>query len=304
MWSKDAGRCSKREMEPQNYTQMLTQQLAAACVPECCHGRSVASDALQPATQTEPCYPPRRTASHPASMLQPPTPSSPLPVQHLSSRPRVGLRHNPNHPPRIHIQEAPRALGASSPTPAVHPAGVSHCASPAPAYTAEQSEEVPLQSPHPNHGYANHRSALSMFCPGRTNGAAPTRSGCSTLSASPIIAAGGIEGDGSPLGDRGRRREQTRIRTATRLDRPDTEGVGSGSGNSNADRDVSKADEEEEVSNVLEDDILKGPESFQDGSLGSLRRKASGNRRGRVQSIWIRIERRMPTARRMDGSGP
>lgn len=107
-----------------------------------------------------------------------------------------------------------------------------------------------------------------------------TGSGYSSPSASPIIGGGsGIEGDGSQLGDRGRRRGRTRTHIGMQLDRHDAEGSSSGSGNGSASRDVFRIDndEEEEINNVLADAILKRPESIRNGSFGSLRRKTSGN---------------------------
>ncbi|KZP18424.1 hypothetical protein FIBSPDRAFT_863667, partial [Athelia psychrophila] len=98
---------------------------------------------------------------------------------------------------------------------AVHPTCPSHRASSASAYAAGP------------HGYANHSSAFSLSYPEGPNGAASAGPGYSSSSASPIIGVGwGIEGAGSPLGDRGRRRGRTRTHTATQLGRHDPEGSG------------------------------------------------------------------------------
>ncbi|KZP08540.1 hypothetical protein FIBSPDRAFT_261736 [Athelia psychrophila] len=164
-----------------------------------------------------PCYPSCRTTSHPASMVQLPPTRSPPPGRalesQLSSQPRVGLRRNPNHPPHILIQEAPSSLGASSARCRRSPSmpfpsrisrtsicsGASKCRSELLIRTTAMQITTP-RSP----------SAIR-----RGDGTASTGSRYSSPSASPIIGVGrAIEGYGSPLGHRGRRRWRTRAPTA------------------------------------------------------------------------------------------
>lgn len=80
----------------------------------------------------------------------------------------------------------------------------------------------------------------------------------------------GMEGDGSPLGDRGQRRGRMRTRTATQRDR-DAEGGASGDVFDGGEEE----EEEEEFNDVLADAILKRPESIRNGSFRSLKRKTS-----------------------------
>ncbi|KZP28053.1 hypothetical protein FIBSPDRAFT_947960 [Athelia psychrophila] len=295
-WSEDAGRWSRREMELQNYVQMLTRQLHA-------YASVVAAD---PQLQMSPpagyapgaMLPPVPTGIPPSvyaaasahSHSQPPSPGR-APDAQLPSQPSQPLSRPPTQPQSPTSRSHPGSpqvpgsiLGPLSPfTQQAFP--LAHFPHQHPL--VPRGQEAPFQAPHPN-GYAGHSSAFSLFYPGAGSG-----SGYSSPSASPVIVGRGIEGDGSPLGDRGRRRGRARTHTASQLERHDGEGSGSGSGNSNGNgnsnggRDVFGADgeeEEEEINGVLADAILKRPESIRNGSFGSLRKKASGGeqRKGAV----------------------
>ncbi|KAF7979324.1 hypothetical protein HWV62_42731 [Athelia sp. TMB] len=276
-WSEDAGRWSRREMELQNYIQMLTRQLhvyASATAPD--QQLQMTSPAVYPNGAVLPGIPSAIPASVYAASSSHSQPSSPGPIseRHLHSQSSSQPSTQPQSPASHSHPGSPLVpgsiLGPLSPfTQQNFPASQFP--------SMQRGAELPFQPPHPGQGYTNHNNVFSLFFPG-PNGTAG--SGYSSPSASPIIGAGrGIEGDASPLGDRGRRRGRTRTHTATHMDRHDAEGSGSGSGNSNVSRDVFKGDdeEEEEFNNVLADAILKRPESIRNGSFGSLRRKTSGN---------------------------
>ncbi|KZP08974.1 hypothetical protein FIBSPDRAFT_250029 [Athelia psychrophila] len=189
---------------------------------------------LQPATQTGSCYPSCRTASHTQRLCS----SFFSLLAHVSrSSTRVAITFAA--PGRLPAQQQPSASrshpGSQAPGSIIGPFSpftqqafpIAHCRH----QHMQRGQEVPFQAPHPNHGYAHHNSAFSLFYPGGPNGAAST--GRDTAPRSPIIGVGGgIWGDGSPLGYRGRTRASTA--PVARLDRHDAEGGGSWN---NADRD-------------------------------------------------------------------
>lgn len=113
------------------------------------------------------------------------------------------------------------------------------------------------QSPNPN--------LFSLFFPG-TNGSTPgPGSGTSSGAASPVV------GNGSPIGDRGRRR--TRIRTSTQREQ-EAENIEEGA---LVDED---ANDEDEFSGLLADAILKRPESMRGGKFRAAKQENEKGKSG------------------------
>ncbi|KZP32114.1 hypothetical protein FIBSPDRAFT_552214 [Athelia psychrophila] len=248
---------------------------AAACRPQRC-SRSTASDVLSSQLRKR-GHATHRAERHPTQRLccnfphsQPPFPGS-APESQLSSQPRVGLRRNPNHPPCIHIQEAPNSPGAPSATLVVHTAGVSHRTFPAPVYAA---------------GARSCRSRLLIR----------TTVMSITTARSPYSIRGGewcciyrvqmqlsisltyhLRGEG----DRRHRHRRTHTHTAMQLDQHDAER----SGNGNAGRGISKADHEEEINNMLADTILKRPEKEWEFGVPEKEEKREWGDEGLCQSV-------------------